>query len=512
MFSGRVRRSVACAVLSLSGLVGVELPADAAPPEYEPTKESLAKHPLPDWYRDAKFGIFIHWGPYAVPAYGAPVLPLPVDFEFGVAEWYWLIQQIPGTSAWLHHLSRYGPSVTYDDFIPKFTARNFDPDAWIRLFEQAGAKYFNLTAKHHDGFALWPSSTTRRDAGDLGPRRDLVGELFAAAHRRDDRVKPGLYYSVPEFFNPAPQPLPPLDPAKFLADPLAYLTNTVAFESLQARNAYTQLPVPYTGYQPIGDYAAGQVRPQLQELIDRYHPNTLWCDIGGPEDYFRGNHTIADFYNRAATHNPDGVVVNDRCGDDGTHRDYEVTEQTATYSAPAPPDAVYTEVASTMGNSWGYDTNDVNLASPDALVDLLVNTVAGNGNLLLNVGPRADGTIPEPMAERLRAIGAWLRINGEAIYGSRPWTQTGDGDLRFTVGSTGDLYLTSLVWPGAELTTTAPVPVEPGTSITLLGGDGTALPYRQEDGRLIVTMPADGDQQSATRSQHAFVLRIHTPD
>ncbi|MET9633618.1 alpha-L-fucosidase [Lentzea sp. NPDC006480] len=500
-----MRRRHLAAVLVV--LAAVLTPAAAADPiRYDPTRESLARHPLPDWYRDAKFGIFVHWGPYSVPAYGAPLLPAPADgLGYGVAEWYWLVQQIPGTNAWTNHLLKHGPFKTYDDFIPEFTAANFDPDAWVRLFEDAGARYFNLTAKHHDGFALWPSDTTGRDAGELGPRRDLVGELFDAAHRRGDRVKPGLYYSIPEWFSPAPQPLRPLDPAELLKDPVRYLAGELPWAgALQRRNAYTQQPVPYTGYRPLDDYAAGQVRPQLRELINRYHPNTLWCDIGGPEAYFKSNEVIADYYNQAPDHNPDGVVVDNRCGDKDTHRDYEVIERTTDGTGPPRPDAAYTEVASTMGHSWGYDPND-ELASTDSLVDMLVNTVADNGNLLLNIGPKPDGSIPDAMAERLRGIGTWLRINGEAIYGSSTWTTRSEGDLRYTKGANGDLYATSLVWPGRELVITAPVDAR---RITLLGSDGTPLPFRHEGGRLVVTTPAGGDQHAATRSEHAFVFRI----
>jgi hypothetical protein len=159
--------------LALSTLA-VDLRAEGP---YEPTRESLDTHPLPQWWRDAKFGIFIHWGVYAVPAYALPGLPV-----LGYAEWYWAMQQIPGTPTWLHHLLTYGADVVYDDFIPRFRAERWDPSEWIRLFEDAGARYFVLTSKHHDGFLLWPSETTGRDAGDLGPQRDLIGELF------DDRV------------------------------------------------------------------------------------------------------------------------------------------------------------------------------------------------------------------------------------------------------------------------------------------------------------------------------------
>jgi alpha-L-fucosidase len=470
----------------------------AAP--YQPTRQSLDQHPLPQWWTDAKFGIFIHWGVYSVPAY-AP----PRNTTF-YAEWYWAWQQVPGTPQWLHHVLTYGPATVYDDFIPQFRAERFDPKQWIDLFKQAGAKYFVLTSKHHDGFALWPTQTTHRDSVDTGPHRDLVGELVDAA--RGSGLHTGLYYSLPEWFNPAARPLTatlenlnPLDVGSLVVN----VINTVAFGPKPARNAYTQVPVPYTGYTPINDYATGQVIPQIEDLTHRYHPSILWCDIGGDAAYFRSNRWIADFYNAAATTNPDGVVIDDRCGDSTTHSDYHTVEYgrgTAT-----PP----FEATRGMGSSFGYNAQEGpgDYLTDASMVDTLVTTVANGGNLLLDIGPKADGTIPQIMVDRLKSIGAWLAINGAAIYGSHRWTQPGEGDLRFTVGHDGDFYITALAWPGQTLTVNAPVPVIRAASrITLLGSNGQPLPFHKDGSKLIITTPAGGNQRAATSSQNGFVFRI----
>lgn len=477
---------------------------------YEPTRQSLARHPLPAWWDDGKFGIFVHWGAYSVPAFGSALLPgtdrvrsrLPKPLaDYCASEWYARLQQIPGTAAWLHHLRRYGTGAGYDHFIEEFRAERFDPDDWMRLFGEAGARYFVLTAKHHDGLALWPTATTGRNTVDRGPRRDLVGELMTAARKHGD-IEPGLYYSVPEFFNPAPYR------GGWSTWGEGPLINRLQFPQRAPRDAYTRRRVPYTGQGTVADYADGIVRPQLRELVDRYHPSLIWCDIGGDEDYFRGNETIAYYYNQATTTNPGGVLVNDRFGNDRTHRDYTTVEQGA--GLDQQPTGTRSEVCRTLAESWGFDLRETarTLRSTGELVHLLVSSVAANANLLLNIGPRADGVIPAPMRERLRGIGRWLKINGEAIYSTRPWTQRPVGNLRCTVGKkTGAIYLTALSWPGTELVADVGIPTGERTRITLLGSDSRALAWRCEGTRLIIATPG-ADPARATASEHAYVFRI----
>ena len=277
--------------------------------------------------------------------------------DYMASEWYWLAQQVPLSPTWFYHLKTYGPGVTYDDFLPQFTAENFNADEWIKLFEDAGAKYFVLTSKHHDGFALWPTDTTGRDAGEIGAKRDLVGELFDAAERAGNRVKPGLYFSIPEFFHTAPMP-------RGLYENTG--GNKFAFSRFipAPRNAYTQVLLPYTGLPDVSDYGEDIVRPQFRELVTRYTPFLIWCDIGGDGDYFQSNQLIADYYNLAMQARPEGVLVNSRCGDGDTHQDYWVVEQGSGF-ADVPDRNIRTETARTMGESWGFDRNE---AKPDAHV------------------------------------------------------------------------------------------------------------------------------------------------
>lgn len=460
---------------------------------YAPTPESLAAHPIPAWWDDGKFGIFIHWGPYAVPAFGWQI---PFVGRTAPSEWYLLAQQIPLTPPWWSHASRYGTDVTYDELFPRFTAERFDAQDWVDLFESAGARYFVLTAKHHDGFAMWCSDTTERDSCDDGPHRDLVGELMQAARTDGRRIKPGLYYSIPEFENPAPKPS-----RLFGSDEVSNLV----FGTLQPRNAYTGEPVAYRGQGTVEDYADGIVRPQVRELIDRYGPQVLWCDYGTAEWYFRSNELIAQYFNRAVATASDGVVVNDRCGDSTTRRDYQTVEQGAGFEQEAS--GLRSETARTMGESWGFDQNEPVSArrSSDDLIDGLASAVAANSNFLLNIGPTADGSIPTWQRERLLDIGAWLRINGAAIYGSRPWSTAAWGDVRFTLGADGSVYAIMLTWPGSGLRLPASLGLR--GPVELLGSGAGSLPVRVDGDMTVVGLPA-ATAADATVGRSAYVLRF----
>jgi alpha-L-fucosidase len=272
---------------SLSGGVGdsEQTALTLGVPTYAATVASLSAHQSPDWYDGAKFGIFIHWGLYSVPAWA----PVGGTYE----EWYWRSMSQRGSPTYRHELRVYGPKATYDDFIRKFTAAKFDPRAWVRLFRQAGARYFVLVAKHHDGFALFHTHVSRRDSVDLGPHRDIVGALFSAARRYAPELHPGVYYSLPEWYNPA-----------FHWDG--------RFPGGPPRQYVTGATEPYTGYKTVTNYVEDIQVPQMRELIDQYHPDLLWCDIGGPNDSLK---VIAHFYNEAASGpRPRQVAVDNRCG------------------------------------------------------------------------------------------------------------------------------------------------------------------------------------------------------
>ncbi|MFB8265904.1 alpha-L-fucosidase [Streptomyces sp. NPDC055955] len=438
-------------------------------PDYEPTDASLSGHQAPYWFHSAKFGIFIHWGVYSVPAWA------PVGKQY--AEWYWDQMQDPNNPTYAHHKAAYGEDFAYDDFIPMFTAKKWDPRAWVELFRDAGAQYHVLTSKHHEGFALWDTKLSDRNSVKMGPERDIIKELFDASRRYTPELHRGLYFSMPEWFNP-----------------------DNPWMGHAPRNPYTLEPVPYTGYTSGKDYVKGFQAPQMLELIHDYDPQLLWCDIGGVND---SHHVLAEFFNHGKNRpKPYEVAVNNRSGI-GFH-DFTTPEYT-TYD-----NTVVAKWESSRGldpYSYGYnaETPDDRYMSTEEVVHSLVDIVSKNGNFLLDIGPRADGTIPEIMQTRLRETGHWLKTNGEAIYDTTYWSrmaQLGE-DLRFTVRPNKAFYIHSLAEPGAQLTVEAAVPVRPGDKVTLLGHD-RPLNWRTTGGSFVVDVPA----AARAAGEHVWVFKV----
>ncbi|MFJ1749420.1 alpha-L-fucosidase [Streptomyces sp. NPDC088116] len=438
-------------------------------PDYRPADDSLNTHQAPYWFQDAKFGIFIHWGVYSVPAWA------PVGVQY--AEWYWDQMQDPDNPTYAYHRQTYGESFAYDDFIPRFGAERFDPRSWVELFRDAGAQYHVLTSKHHEGFALWDTKVSDRNSVKMGPKRDLIRELFDASRRYTPELHRGLYFSMPEWFNP-----------------------DHPWQGHAPRNPYTLEPVPYTGHTAGKDYIKDLQAPQMLELIHGYDPEVLWCDIGGDNDSHR---VLAEYFNHAKNRaRPVEVTVNDRSGI-GPH-DFTTPEYT-TYDSVVT--AKWEASRGLDPRSYGYNraTPDDRYMTTEEVVHALVDIVSKNGNFLLDIGPRADGTIPEIMERRLRETGQWLKVNGEAIYGSTYWArmpQLGE-DLRFTVRQNKAFYIHSLAEPGSTLTVEAPVPIRPGDRVTLLGY-GRPLSWRGAGGKLVVDVPA-----AARRAgRYAWVFKI----
>lgn len=346
--------------------------------------ESIKTHKVPQWYEDCKFGIFIHWGIYSVPAYA------PRTWELGevetdenwfcnnpYAEWYYNSINVGRGPSYEHHVEKYGKDFKYEDFIPMWKAEKWDPNQWADIFKKAGAQYVVLTTKHHDGFCLFPSDYTDFNTVNMGPKKDITGELTDAV--RDAGLRMGLYYSG-------------LIDWQFANDP-------IWTEADNFGNAC-----------PTFEYADYSYK-QMKELIDKYKPSVLWNDIGWPK---QSEHAIpylmAHYYNTVE----DGVV-DDRFN--GLHQDFATKE----YQFGAANREEKWEMCRGMGLSFGYNENegDDQLIALGKLISLLTGTVANNGNLLLNIGPKADGTIPEEQVKRLLALGKWLDTNGEGIYGTR---------------------------------------------------------------------------------------------
>ena len=336
--------------------------------------ETLRARAYPEWFTEAKLGIFIHWGVYSVPAWSGPE-----DY----AEWFLRGLQTGDSLRIRYVRDNYGEDFEYEDFAPLFKAELFDPDEWAALFRQAGARYVVLVSKHHDGYALWPSTYSKGwNSVDVGPGRDLVGELTDAVRKAGLRM--GLYYSLGEWTN-------------------------------ELHRWYTDPP------DSIGSYVDRHMVPQFKELVDAYRPDLIFSDGEwlNTAEQLRSRELIGWYFDAVG---PD-AVVNERWGAGS-----DIGFRTPEYSSGIElTDRPWTEVRG-IGRSFGLNRNEKLEAymTPEALVHFFAASVAGGGGMILNVGPGADGQIPLLQQERLRQLGEWLEVNGEAIYGSRPWQKAGE--------------------------------------------------------------------------------------
>jgi alpha-L-fucosidase len=462
---------------SLRALSAVPPAAPVGP--YQPTWDSIrANYQFPDWFRDAKFGIFLHWGLYSVPAHGS---------EWYIAHMY----GDQGTIDW--HTQHYGPpdKFGYKDFIPLFKAEHWDPDAWAQLFKKAGAEYVMPTAEHHDGFAMWDSALTRWNAKQMGPKRDIVGDLSKAVRKAG--LKFGVSNHRMEHFDFV-KPLPGLKTD--LYDPATADFYSVADRSPEARTRF------------LADWVA-----RNKELIDKYQVDTLYFDNGvnsrslDPQKL----EVAAYYYNRATEWGKQvTILTKDDAYLAGSVEDFERQQRAPTTIQPNP-----WEVDDAVGHRWGYLTDDA-YGAPSGWIMRLIENVSRNGNLLLNFGPRSDGTFDDGETAIMLGIGAWLAINGEAIYKTRPWTKFGEGDsvygkpaytgkdIRFT--RKGDtLYVILMAWPGEQalIASLASAPELGGkvAKVEMLGHAGP-LKFTQGPQGLTVTMPAEQP------GKDAFALKI----
>jgi alpha-L-fucosidase len=464
----------------------------AAPAAYAPAWASLDQRPTPEWFLDAKFGVFIHWGVYSVPAWA----------QVGeYAEWYWN-RLASKDEKWApsvqFHAKNYGADFNYMDFAPRFTAELFDAAQWADVFARAGIKYVVPTSKHHDGYALWPSAEASRTWGrpwnavEIGPRRDLMRELADATRARG--MKFGFYYSLYEWFNPL------------------WLTDRPR-------------------------YVSEHMIPQFKDVVTRYEPAIIFSDGEWDMDSkaWRSEELLAWLFNESPSRAE--VVINDRWGKDCRHKHggYYTTE----YAAGMQDDSHPWEESRGMAFSYGLNRAERidHYKTAREFVLVLVDLVSRGGNLLLDIGPAADGTIPPLMEQRLLEIGDWLRVNGEAIYGTRfagrscQWTagerpkqEYGEYmvkyDLMDQVGQSprdgravkqvfftkkpDALYAITAGWPGAQLELHGvKTPAKP--KVTMLGVPGACEATLRGD-TLVITTPRLGPDEAPCR--YAYTFRI----
>ncbi|OGV69401.1 MAG: alpha-L-fucosidase, partial [Lentisphaerae bacterium RIFOXYA12_FULL_48_11] len=430
--------------------------------------ESLDARPTPQWWREAKFGIMIHWGVYSVPAYA------PTDLENVYAkysEWYESRLRKNDANFTNFHARTYGGRVSYADFATQFRAEHFDPGQWADLFKKSGARYVVLTSKHHDGFALYPSAYCPRwNAQVLGPHRDLAGDLADAVRKRGLRM--GFYYSLLEWGNPL------------------YSKTT------------------------IGRWAEEMNHPQMKELVVRYKPDIVSCD--GDWDFSSAEFRSADFLAWLFNASPvrDTVAVNDRWGKEtrGRHGGFYSIEYGLVHDKNVRDEQINHpwEESRGLGGSFGYNRFEEvrHYMTSAQCVELLADTASRGGNLKLNVGPTADGLIPVIMQERLLDIGRWLDVNGEAIYATRGWRHR-PKDMRtarvYFTEKPDALYVICARWPQVPLV----IDNVAGTESVSLLGSALHVKFSCADGRLTIQPPAVNPGNMPC--EFAWVFKVANP-
>jgi len=431
---------------------------------YQPTWESLDSRPTPAWFDEAKFGIKICWGLFSVPAW-APTSDVKNVTNKNYAEWYWYnISDRMGHHR-RFHANIYGGEFKYQDFAPMFKGELWNPKEWAGLCKRSGAKYVILITKHHDGYCLWPNTESWNwNSVDIGPKRDVVGELTEAV--KAEGMKMGFYYSLYEWFNPI------------------YKND-------------------------VDRYVKEHMVPQMKDLIVRYKPDMFYGD--GEWDYPSETWKSKEFLTWLFNESPvkDFVAVNDRWGNEtrSHHGGFYLSEyfKYTGDNAKLGPQHPWCETRS-IGASFGYNRNEKleDYQTAKELIHLLVNCVARGGGLMLNIGPSADGGIPVIMQERVTEIGDWLKVNGEAIYGSKAWKTNTEGDSVCYTTNNGAVYAICLKWPGKELSLKIPDPIS-GTAITMLGYD-KKLEWSKDNGILKIKTPDINPDEMPCR--YAYVFKI----
>ena len=470
---------------------------------FRPDWESLRKYEVPDWYKDAKFGIFIHWGAYSVPAFGN--------------EWYPRNMYSKASEEYKHHIATYGSQdkFGYKDFLPMFKAEHFDPATWAQVFRKAGAKYVVPVAEHHDGFAMYDSGLSDWTVAKMGPHRDTAGELAKAvraeglhfgvsSHRVEHNFFLGVAREISSDVN---------DPqyAAFYGPAHTWVMNPWG---LPLNDDFT-----YVSSAWADDWLA-----RSTELVEKYHPDIVYFDWWIGQASIRPNLTrfAAFYYNSSLKYSDHVGVIN--------FKDYAMQEHSGVLDLERGQLGdiwpLYWQTDTSVSNkSWGYIQNDT-FKSPEFVVHQLIDIVSKNGNLLLNIGPKSDGTIPDEVQQVLLDLGGWLNVNGEAIYGTRPWRVYGEGPTKVAAGSFHDidtanykpedfrfttkgdaLYVIGLAWPTngeAVIHSLAEtVGSERVKSASLLGGNAN-LQFEQRGDGLHIQLPG----QPPTRYAYAIRLKF----
>jgi len=474
--------------------------ANAGP--FEPEWSSLANYTIPEWYQDAKFGIFIHWGVYSVPAHNG--------------EWYPRKMYLADEEESTYHSEKYGSQTEfgYKDFIPMFKAENFDADQWLKIVKNSGAKYIVPVAEHHDGFSMYDNSYTKWDSVEMGPKRDVIQEL------KDASTKAGIHFGL----------------SSHRAENWWFFDGGREMPSDVQDDAYRGLYGPAVSRQTSEN---GETPPSKEfmddwllrtvEIVDKYQPELIWFDWWMASEPFHQHvkEFTSYYYNKGKSWENMPALNYKDLEDFRSFPPGSAVLDIERGSIPGIYEHFWQTDTSVSKSSWGYVTNH-QYKEASSLVDDMIDIVSKNGSMLLNIGPKPDGTIPQKEIDMLSEIGDWLSLNGEAIYDTRPWVTFGEGstvvidgknsndaerhrkdfnksDIRFTTN--GDiLYATMMAWPGDnEKITIRSINLENYpekiTNIELFGYQGS-VSFEQTANGLIVTLP------NGSPSNYAQVLKI----
>lgn len=426
------------------GLLCLCFAATLTDARYSPDWRSLDARPLPEWYDEAKIGIFLHWGVFSVPSYQS--------------EWFWSQWKASKLHSVVEFMEQnYRPGFTYADFAPQFTAQFYEPSQWADIFAAAGARYVVLTSKHHEGYTLWPSKVSWNwNAVDIGPKRDLLGEL-ADAVRSKGSLRFGVYHSLFEWFNPL-----------YLRD--------------KANEWQTR------------DFVHGKTLVELYELVNRYKPEIIWSDGDweAPDAYWNSTEFLAWLYNDSPVR--DDVVVNDRwgAGIPCKHGDFYTCRDR--FDPGVLVKHKWESCISIDKRSWGYRRDAVigDYLSIEELIRKVVKTISCNGNILINIGPTKDGIIAPVFQERLAELGSWLKVNGEGLYGSKPWAYQNDTQTPGVWYTSNDdvIYAFVLHWPTSNELTLHNVRLDQSRAEVTLLGYGKLIWQSESRDTVAVKFPA----------------------
>lgn len=494
---------VVSAMVSGAAALGVMGSQAAQAQSYQPNWESLAGHnEAPEWFKDAKLGIYFHWGVYSVPAYGN--------------EWYPRWMHFPEKGEHKHHAETYGSlnEFGYHDFVPMFKAEHFDADEWADLFKQSGARFAGPVAEHHDGFSMWDSKANPWNVKNKGPKKDITGELAKAIKDRDMKLIATFHHARN---------------AQRYADQPAEATRTDIRSHRRFNNSHYPFfeGTPPTSTDPELRLLYGNLSIQdserlwmdkLVEVVDQYDPDIVWFDSWLHEISEAQRQAFCAYYLNEAAQKDQEVVICFK------QKDLPMTvgiEDFEKGRLDKLVDHTWMTDDTISKGSWSY-THDLTIKPTSQVLHVFLDIISKNGVLLLNISPMADGTIPQNQRDTLLGMGGWLKHNGEAVYDTRPWHVFGEGptrlagsghfvhkkggylkytpkDIRYTT-KPGAIYATVLGWPGDGETVTL-ASFAPGAagqdevidSVSMIGVGG-ALKWSRDDQGLHVTMPTQGPE------------------